>query len=92
MTVAPMTSEPLNIHRTPMKTLIQNLKAQVQTGLKKSLYINDIWQPLEFKWYLRWKQYVNFDEDGPDLRSDEVIMSINTFSPSMILHNKTSHV
>ena len=92
MTVAPMTSEPLNIHRTPMKTLIQNLKAQVQTGLKKSLYINDIWQPLEFKWYLRWKQYVNFDVDGPDLRSDEVILRIKTYQLSILLHDKSCHV
>ena len=92
MTVNPMTSEPLSIHRTPMKTLIQNLKTQVQTGLKKSLYINDIWQPLEFKWYLRWKQYVNFDVDGPDLRSDEVILRIKTYQLSILLHDKSCHV
>ena len=71
MTVAP-TSGTMNAQRAPIKTLLQHLKAQVQAGLKKPLVIGDVWQPLEFKWYLRWQQYVNFDADGADLRSDEV--------------------
>jgi hypothetical protein len=56
-----------------MKTALQNQKAHVQMGLKRSLVAKDIWQPLEFKWYLRWKKHVNFDVDGADHRSDEVI-------------------
>ena len=69
MTVTPMTSSSQNTNRSP---ILQKQKSEVQAGLKKALVGTDVWQPLEFKWYLRWKEYVNFDEDGPDLRSDEV--------------------
>ena len=61
--------------------MLQKQRTEVQAGLKKSLVGADVWQPLEFKWYLRWKEYVNFDEEGPDLRSDEVrILSNESFS------------
>ena len=51
---------------------IQMQKSQVRLGLQKSLIINEIWQPVEMKWFQHWKVYVNFDAEGPDTRSEEV--------------------
>lgn len=71
-----MTFNPVTSSSTPKTTVnknsIQNQRNNVSIGLKKSLILADIWQPLEFNWYLRWKDYVAFDTVGADNRSDEV--------------------
>lgn len=70
-----------------MKTSLHNQKTYVQMGLKKPLVAKDIWQPLEFKWYIRWKKHVNFDVDGADQRSDEVANTIyNAFTSWRLLN------
>lgn len=75
-----MTVNPVTSISTPKATVnrdsITKQKHQVSIGLNKSLTLNDIWQPVEFDWYLRWKEYVAFDTVGTDNRSDEVSVAL----------------
>ena len=75
MTVNPVTSSSTPKATVNRETLTKQ-KHQVSIGLNKSLTLNDIWQPVEFDWYLRWKEYVAFDVVGPDNRSDEVRVAL----------------
>ena len=75
-----MTVNPVTSSSTPKATVnrdtITKQKHQVSIGLNKSLTLHDIWQPVEFDWYLRWKEYVAFDVVGVDNRSDEVSVAL----------------
>lgn len=64
-----MTATPASQGKT---STMQMQKSQVRVGLRKSLITNEIWQPVEMKWFQQWKIYVNFDAEGPDTRTDEV--------------------
>jgi hypothetical protein len=52
--------------------MIGKQKNIVIRGLKQPLVLDEIWQPVEYGWFARWKEYVNFNVNGVDHRSDEV--------------------
>ena len=66
------------------KTLPEE-KAFVQQGLKAKLIDRQLWQPISNLWFAKWKQYADFDNDGADHRSQEVCVSIASFSSDSVL-------
>lgn len=55
-----------------MATTLEDEKQTVKRGLSASMHEGAIWQPIAMEWMRRWKLYVNFDVDGPDMRENEV--------------------
>lgn len=55
---------------------LEDEKQAVKRGLSATMHEGAIWQPVSTGWMQRWKMYVNFDVDGPDMREKEVLLSL----------------
>lgn len=50
-------------------------KREVKAALKQPLTLKATWEPISITWFIKWKQYVDFDNEGDDTRDQEVTTS-----------------
>lgn len=55
------------------KTLEDEKKA-VKRAMDTIPIEGTVWQPIALGWFLKWKTYVNFDDEVPEPRDQEVIL------------------
>jgi hypothetical protein len=69
----------VNIVFHDSKTSVENEINLVRKGLKAQPIDSTRWHPLPMNWFIRWKQYRNFDMNVPELCELQVrsLISVN---------------
>lgn len=52
-------------------------KERVKLGMKQTLIKGQIWQPIVMNWFMKWKEYVDYDNDGEDVRDKSVVEALH---------------